>query len=71
MPFLTDGSAAQGEKAGRVVDLDIDIGADAVDYKYIYFLIFLQDRMSLTEHLSQRHCQPRIFVRSRDGNAET
>jgi len=51
MPFLTDGSAAQGEKAGRVVDLDIDIGADAVDYKYIYFLIFLQDRMSLTEHL--------------------
>ena len=23
----------------RVIDLDIDIGADAVDYKYVFFML--------------------------------
>ena len=28
----------------RVVDLDVDIGADAVDYKYVFFILVLFPR---------------------------
>jgi len=31
-----DANAHETEKTSRIVDLDVDIGADAVDYKYAF-----------------------------------
>ena len=56
------------EKASKlvsVVDLDVDIGADAVDYKCVSLPSF-QHAMPMTW---QCHCEPGIFVRIRDGDA--
>ena len=52
----------------RVVDLDIDIGADAVDYKYVPEPLIVDTRTVLTR--VQCHCQPGVSLRSGDGDAE-
>lgn len=31
----------KASKAARIIDLDVDIGADAVDYKYVYISYLL------------------------------
>ena len=31
-----DAQAHESAKASRIIDLDIDIGADAIDYKYAF-----------------------------------
>lgn len=37
--FVTvDVSYEQAPKMSRIIDLDVDIGADAVDYKYVLLL---------------------------------
>ena len=53
----------------RVIDLDVDIGADAVDYKYVPEPLTVDTRTVLTR--VQCHCQPGVSLRSGDGDAET
>jgi hypothetical protein len=31
-----DAHALESEKTSRIIDLDVDIGADAIDYKYAF-----------------------------------
>lgn len=50
----------------RTVDLEVDIGADAVDYKSVAkYVISVVCLVSL-----QCHCKPRVFVWAGDRNAE-
>jgi hypothetical protein len=34
-PFLIGVPQSEAEKYNRIIDLDVDIGAEAVDYKYV------------------------------------
>jgi hypothetical protein len=45
---MVDISSAQGKTMARVVDLDVDIGADAVDYKYVTFGHALNHNLTCT-----------------------
>ena len=62
-------------KLSRVIDLDIDIGADAVDYKFRSFPSFafcMHDQLlTFFFSLLKCHCQPRIPIRPRNGDAQT
>lgn len=61
-------SAEGGQVKSRVIDLDVDIGADAVDYKYVeaqYYTL-----ISSLNSLSQRHCKSGVAFRIGDRNAE-
>lgn len=52
----------------RTIDLDIDIGADAVDYKYVLLHFF--PHVPPFTHPFQCYCQPRVSIRNRDRNAQ-
>ena len=51
---------AEGKARYRVIDLDVDIGADAVDYKYV--IITRHSQLLVANTFAQRHCKPRIAV---------
>ena len=55
-------------KLSRVVDLDIDIGADAVDYKCVPHSRTIYRESNIC---SQCNCEPGVSLWARDGNAET
>lgn len=61
-------------KLSRVIDLDIDIGADAVDYKFVPspFTFALPDQvLTFFFSLLKCHCQSRIPIRPRNRDAQT
>lgn len=73
-----DVPAHDTEKNSRIIDLDVDIGADAVDYKYVllaavalrFFVFVFSDVFFFVASLFQRNCQPRIIIGTRNGDAQ-
>jgi hypothetical protein len=59
---FVDISYEKAKKLSRVIDLDIDIGADAVDYKYVFIYSLLS--LNLYSARPQRDCKSRISLRT-------
>lgn len=57
---------SQESTPSRVIDLDVDIGAEAVDYKYVFSV----ESSIPTPSFSQCYCKPRISVESRNRDAK-
>jgi len=51
----------------RTIDLDVDIGADAVDYKSVDSTWWHDPNLN---NVSQRHCKPGVSVGPRNRDAE-
>lgn len=59
---------SKAKNMSRIIDLDVDIGADAVDYKCVTFLRHVA--LKLIMLYLQCYSQPGITVQSGDGDAE-
>jgi hypothetical protein len=62
-----DFPSQNAKNASRIVDLDVDIGADAVDYKYVFLSVALR---YLIDAFLQRHSKPGVPVSSRNRDAQ-